>query len=228
MRYRAVLFDLDDTLLDFGLAEELAFAEAHRESGIEHPLERVRVRYREVNRGLWAAFEAGRLRKEEVVVERFRAVLREFGGDAARCVELNETYLSSLAGQGCMRDGAVALLDALRPRYALGVVTNGVQWVQERRVAHAGLAPYFRVLLTSEAAGVGKPDPAIFHRALAEIGVEPHDALYVGDNPRADVAGALGAGLDACWYDPAGAPYPPDLPEPTLTIRHLSELAERL
>jgi len=97
---------------------------------------------------------------------------------------------------------AAAVLQALGRRgLRLGVVSNADGRV-EQQIEAAGLRPLVAVVVDSMLAGVEKPDPRIFHIALASLGVAAEDALYVGDIPQFDVEGALRAGLKAILYDP--------------------------
>jgi FMN phosphatase YigB (HAD superfamily) len=80
-------------------------------------------------------------------------------------------------------------------------------------------------VLISEELGIAKPDSRFFAAACRAIGREPSEVLCVGDNPRADVEGALKAGIDACWYNPSGAEWTGTGPAPTFVVRDLLELA---
>jgi 2-haloacid dehalogenase len=228
MAYDAVLFDLDDTLLDFRQAEENAFAAAHAASGLSGPVDVARARYQQINRRLWDDFGAGLVTKEHVVRERFRLLLDEFGSEGGRCDEINTVFLSTLSDQGCALDDCHSVLETLRHSVRLGIVTNGVHAVQLRRIERAEIGSFFEVIVTSEEAGVGKPHAEIFEYALSRMGVAASAALYVGDHPHADMVGALGAGLDACWFNPSGVPFPHDNCHPTMMIRRLSELPRLL
>jgi putative hydrolase of the HAD superfamily len=87
-------------------------------------------------------------------------------------------------------------LESASPSYRLAVVSNF-----DQRLHHVfkglGLTPYFEFILTSAAARASKPDPAIFHHALATLGLPPSETAHVGDCPRADLAGAKSAGIPA-------------------------------
>jgi putative hydrolase of the HAD superfamily len=94
------------------------------------------------------------------------------------------------------------LLEALRPRYGLAIVTNGSGDIQRRRIAHLQLEPYFDAVVASTDIDAGKPDPLIFHHALEQLAVAPEATWHVGDGLKTDVAGALNAGLQAAvWYN---------------------------
>jgi len=114
---------------------------------------------------------------------------------------------------------------ALGRSYRLGVVTNGIDRVQRSRLAVAGLAPFFEVVVTSAGSGYTKPDPRILHVALDEMGVSPRHALYVGDDPAIDGAAARAAGVGFCWMDPGRRRGGP---RPRFRVRSLRELALRL
>lgn len=121
---------------------------------------------------------------------------------------------------------ALTVLDALAARYPLGLITNGPSDAQRAVVEALGVAPYFRWLLVSgdPDLGIRKPNPAIFHRALQLAGCPPEAALYIGDSPANDIAGAASAGLRSCWLNPAGQPLPTAVPRPDLQIVSLREL----
>lgn len=125
---------------------------------------------------------------------------------------------------------AIAVLGTLADRYPLGLITNGPSDAQRAVVEALSLAPYFRWLLVSGDAdlGVRKPDPGIFRRALQRAGCPPETALYVGDSPANDIAGAASAGLHTCWLNPSGQPLPQGAPRPDLQIASLRELLTAL
>jgi putative hydrolase of the HAD superfamily len=123
----------------------------------------------------------------------------------------------------CLRpDDTVATLEALRAGgKKLAVVTNGpVEW-QSRKLSTLGLAGYFDEVLISEAEGISKPDPRIFARALERCGVAPHEAMFVGDHPELDIAGARAAGMRTAWKR---VPYWPMTFDDVLVVDRLSEI----
>lgn len=93
-------------------------------------------------------------------------------------------------------DDVQPVLDALKPRVRLGTITNG-----SADLKAIGLAPYFQSMVAANSHGSAKPDPSIFHAACAELGVAPEQAVYVGDDPRLDVAAAGAAGLQTVWVN---------------------------
>jgi putative hydrolase of the HAD superfamily len=191
MNVRAVLFDLDGTLLN------------RRETfrcHLQRQLERLR--------DLFPAVEPHHL---ERMVELdangyaprpafYRLLETEFRlapGAAARLVEDFDTYYPEI----CVAvPNLASTLTALRAGGCrLGLITNGETRIQGRKIDRLGIRPLLDIVVISEAAGVRKPDPRIFAGALAEFGVEPAAAVYVGDDPDADIAGAKRSGLFAIW-----------------------------
>lgn len=114
------------------------------------------------------------------------------------------------------------MLEVLRQRYTLGVVTNG-----NADVSRLGLADYFAFALCAEDLGIGKPDPAPFLEALKRDNVEAHAAVHVGDHPGDDIAGAQRAGLRAVWFNPQGKAWSAEQ-APDAEIQRLSQLPDVL
>ena len=114
------------------------------------------------------------------------------------------------------------ILKDLATRYSLGVISNG-----NADVNHIGVGHLFDFSLSSEQAGVAKPDKLIFDQALQLAGTQAHETVYVGDDPGRDVLGAHAAGWHAIWFNPRLHPWPGGK-NPTAVIRHLNELEAKL
>ena len=98
-------------------------------------------------------------------------------------------------------DDVLPALDALAGRHELAVITNGPSDLQRRKLAVAGIDARLPLVFISGEVGYGKPDPRIFEHALAKLGIEPDEALMVGDRVNLDVAGARAAGVHAVWLN---------------------------
>jgi len=103
----------------------------------------------------------------------------------------------------------------------VAVLSNGWNPLQ---VAKARLAGFGGTVLASADLGVQKPSPVAFEALARELRTDPARCFYVGDDPRSDVAGALGAGFQAVWLDHEGKSYPADLPQPTHVVHSLEEV----
>jgi len=130
----------------------------------------------------------------------YRAAAEALGLKGGVDREMAAHFFDCYADACGLSDDTSSTLDALRQRgKLLGMITNGPTVWQQRKIDALGLGGRFDAVLISEAEGVSKPDPRIFARAVERLGVAPHEAMFVGDHPEIDVAGAKAAGLVAIW-----------------------------
>lgn len=195
---QAVFFDVDDTLVDY---EKAALAAFRAVLGPEAPYDEwLRLPHFE----RWTSGELG---FEEMRALRMADFLAQLGrddevGDAAR---LEAVRFDSLIGGCALYDDVLPCVSALRSRgLRLGLITNNEPTHQRAKIAAVGLDGMFDTVVISGELGVAKPRPGIFEHACAALGVDPAEAVHVGDNREADVAGAFGAGLHGVWLDRRG------------------------
>lgn len=224
MGYETVLLDADGTLLDFQAAQRQAFFAAMEQLGIaaDGPM---LDRYDRINRAQWERLERGEVSRQVMLSERFALLFSACGldGDPG---EANRAYGAALCEAAPLLKGAIGLLRALAPVAGLAIVTNGVARSQRRRFAASGIDRYVATILVSEEVGFEKPDPCFFEIALRECRVtDPRRVLVVGDSLSADIAGANAAGLDSCWFHPAGASLQAEKAVPTYIVSSLAEVA---
>ena len=198
---RTVLFDLDNTLLDFNRAERRALTLTLRELGIE-PTEEIMGRYSELNLAQWKLLELGKLTRDQVKVRRYRLLFQELGV-AHPAEDATRRYEGHLAEGLFLMEGAEALLQALIPRYRLYVVTNGTALVQQKRLQGAGLGAYFQGYFISEAIGFDKPRKEFFDLCFSVIpDFGPEETVIVGDSLSSDIQGGKNAGIRTIWFHP--------------------------
>jgi len=226
-KYKSLFFDADDTLFDYPRAERAALRACRGEFGLSVGFEAFVAAYRRHNRDLWQAFERGETTQGTLRVERFRRLAREFNLAGLPLERVSAFYLEALSGQSQLYPGTLAAVRALAKEFPLALITNGIASVQRRRFAASPLTRFFRTVVISEEVGAAKPDPRIFEPALRAVGVKAGDVLYVGDGVTSDMAAARNAGMDFCWFNPAGLPVP-DGHAPAFIIAALSELPLRL
>ena len=219
---RYVLFDVDDTLLDFGKAEAAAIRKTFERIGIPVTDELIR-RYSEINAQQWSRFEKGEITREKLLTERFDILFSELGINVPS--EMAQASYEYLLGIGhYFVDGAEELLQALKDKYELYIVSNGNASVQDRRLKSAGIIPYFKDIFISERVGFNKPSAEFFETCFERIpGFEKDKAVIVGDRLSSDILGGINAGVKTCWFNPRGDAPDPDIPA-DYEIKHLSEL----
>ena len=213
---RAVLFDLDETLLDRTASIQVFLKEQYQRFGphLAHiPFERYRERF-------LALDGCGYVPKDVV----YGKLIEEFAITVPADQLLEDFH--EYGWRACILfPGAVGLLQRLRMSgYKLAIITNGSIRSQQAKVLKSGLDRLVDQILISEEEGVRKPDPIIFRRACERLGVEPAACVFVGDNPEADVFGAHQVGMKAIWRK-GHLPWPSALPvQACHTIGGLDEL----
>ena len=200
-KYYCILFDADNTLLDFDAAERKALAETLTQYGIEPSSETMET-YRTINEGLWRQLEKGQIRREKLMNERFTRFLKEIGA-AGNGAEMNRYYLNQLSTHPDLMPGNVLdVLHELAEVATLAIVSNGAYKVQSARIADSGIARFMDGVYISEKVGASKPSARIFDAALRDLGVNDRSrVLVVGDDLLADIRGGQSAGLDTCWVN---------------------------
>lgn len=215
-----ILFDLDDTLFDhIGTARAtLAATAAGRATLRGVPVEDLYGRYSELLEELHPQVMTGRISYLEARQERFARLLAPY--EPAASPEAVNEFAQHYYGhyQQLRRPvaGALALLQALKPAYKIGIVTNNRLTEQQEKLRHLGMSALVDALITSEEVGVLKPDARIYQVALERLGASPAQTVMVGDNWQADVVGALAVGIRPLWLNRTGALRP---------LPHVAELA---
>ncbi len=205
--YKGFLFDADNTLFDYDAAEAQALDETFTRWLPGVPRDVARAAYRVINTRYWAALEKGSVKMAELKVGRFAELLSAVHAPGDPAV-ISAHYLAALGSTAILLPHAREVIQELSQRARLCLVTNGIASVQRGRLAVSGMADFFSAVLVSEELGIAKPDRRFFEQACAALGLPPADVLCVGDNPVADVGGAMAAGIDACWFCPGGQPWP--------------------
>ncbi len=220
--YKTLFFDVDDTLLDFGAAENNALQLLCKDMKLPFTPE-IEASYRKINKQLWRAFEEGTISRDEVLHTRFSLFFKEWGLEADG-IQLEQTYRTYLEQGHMLMDGAMELVTELQHRYDLYIVTNGVSRTQDIRLRSSGLYPHMKQIFVSEDTGYQKPMKEFFDYVFDRIpDFQPSTALIIGDSLSADIKGGQLAGLDTCWFNPKGLVNSTDI-IPTYEISDLHQL----
>lgn len=222
MGYDTLLFDVDNTLLDFDANEEESFRCMLLEKG-ETWTEEMFQTYRRMNEEMWKSIERGELDVDTVVNTRFSKFMAGYG-KAVDGVDWEKTYRRYL-NLGIQEMPEVhEVLSELNKHYRMYVITNGIGETQESRMERSGLSGYFAGSFISQQVGAGKPSAEFFNHVKTHVdGFCPERTLVIGDSLTSDIKGGYMAGLDTCWFCKEETKNRSGI-DPTYVIHRLSEL----
>ncbi|KOA18336.1 pyrimidine 5'-nucleotidase YjjG [Clostridium homopropionicum DSM 5847] len=227
MKYKLIIFDADETLLDFSKAEEYAFKNTMEYFNKEYETEYHFNTYKEINKNIWGEFEKELITAEELKEERFRRLFNKLNMNLDT-KEVNGKYIDNLC-QGCfILDGALELLNDLKGKFKLVLITNGLTTVQDARIRRSQIGEFFDSVVISEEVGVAKPNPGIFEFAFKKAGHNNKEtALIVGDSLTSDIKGGANFGIDTCWFNPKHLENTTEI-KPVYEIHSLNQLKDIL
>jgi putative hydrolase of the HAD superfamily len=243
MAVRAIVFDLFDTLVDLpmdalprvtvaGNTFPSTVGALHGAFAAVHPIEfeAFAAALRGIDRE-WRerVYAEGR---ELPTMERFARLLErlDVAADDALVERLTAIHMGMIAGLARTPTHHAALLEGLRSRYRLALCSNFSHAPTARALLDAaGLAPSLDAVVISHEHGLRKPRAEIFEATLAQLGVAPAEAIHVGDNLDADVAGAAAVGMRTVWITRCVGDADRTLekhrgPAPTWRVADLSEI----
>lgn len=198
---KTILFDLDDTILDFKKSERAALTKTLKELDIE-PTERILSQYSKYNISQWKRLELGEISRAEVKVNRYKLLFDEFNIDAAPELA-TAIYEKHLAVGHYFIDGAPEMLENLYTSYDLYLVSNGTKKVQDGRLASANITQYFKDIFVSEAVGFEKPSIKFFEYCFDRIpNFNKAQTVIIGDSLSSDIKGGINAGIKTIWFNP--------------------------
>ena len=204
-----LFFDWDNTVWDFSANSKLAMIECYEKFHLEKhfgPIENFLPEYYVVNDGLWSDYRKLKITKEELIRTRFNQTFKNLGlDDFELSMKVNEAYLDATTYKKELVPGAEEMLKTLKSRgYKLYVITNGFLEVQKRKMRNSGIEHLFNDSIISDEAGALKPSRAFFDYAFNKSGADPAQTLVIGDDPDADIAGAVEYGLKCVFFNRKG------------------------
>ncbi len=234
-KVKAVMWDVDGTLLNFLYAQRIAITDCLKDEGVNVTDEMV-SRYSQINDSYWKKLELGEVTKEELHIRRFTDLFDEYGIEGVDVGCFREKYLNILANTYAYEDGAYELCKALKGKVRQYVITNGVTSVQEKKLQLSGLRDLMDDVFISEQIGSPKPHAAFFDYCMKAIkDLDRSELLIVGDSLTSDIKGGVLYGIPTCWYRPKNFREQDDFNQeiygsftPDYEISHLEELNDIL
>lgn len=230
-RYTHLFFDLDHTLWDTDRNAEESLRELFQEMELDKTgipdFDAFHASYRTHNERLWGLYAENKVGRDAVRVHRFLHTLSDFGvDDQGLASQIADHFVARTPYRQHLIPGALSLLESLKGRFSLSIITNGFKEAQHVKLKSSGIDHFFDHIIISEVVGVHKPDPRIFYHAMEQAGVASAEScIMVGDTFQTDVCGAINAGITGVHFDPRGNQLHA---APIITIRKLEQLLDHL
>ena len=201
-KFDILLWDLDDTLLDFGQSENHAITACFDHFKIQYFKEMI-DRYSAINLSYWKRFEKGEIAKQEVLYGRFRQLFQEFGIKNIQPEEFQLLYQEELGSTFFYNDDSFEICRKLSDDFNQYIVTNGIVITQEKKLRLSKFDQIMDGICISEKLGFQKPQSQFFEKCFELIGnVDKEKVLIIGDSLTSDIKGGNNAGIATCWYNP--------------------------
>ena len=198
-----VFFDLDHTLWDFEKNSALTFEKILKHNTIKVDIEAFLAVYVPINLEYWKLYREEKVTKTELRYQRLKKTFNALAFDISDDLidTLSKEYIQHLSSYNHVFPYTFEILDYLKPKYKLHIITNGFQEIQDKKLKNANLYDYFSQIINSEMAGVKKPNPYIFELALDMAGTRPEQSVMIGDNIEADILGAQAVGFNTIHFN---------------------------
>lgn len=205
MKLTAVFFDLDNTLLDHSKTEMEAKREIYkmyREVFEDVSFEEFHDVYVKHNNRLWHLLTEEKITKDYLRLHRVKDSLEELNLNSEKSLEISYKYIEVYSQSFFMIDGAIEVLEEIKDKFPLGIITNGFVEVQKIKLEKTGLSKYFQSVVCSEDVGRMKPHPSIFDFAVKSLNSIAEESIYIGDNYLADIVGGRDFGMKTVYFNP--------------------------
>ena len=218
MPIKHIFFDLDHTLWDFEKNSAKAYHACFIKYNIGIDLNVFLEAYSPINKKYWKLYREDKVTKNDLKYGRLKEAFDLVNHSISKETILNiaDEYLDYLPQFNSLFEGSVEILDYLKPKYKLHIITNGFSEIQHTKLKTSRIYDYFTQIITSESVGVKKPNPKVFRFALKKANAIARESFMVGDNLEADIIGSENVGMQAILFNPDKARSP---------IRHKNEIS---
>ena len=225
MDIKHIFFDLDHTLWDFDRNSKLTFKQIFKEQNIQLKIDDFLEVYMPINLEYWRLYREDKISKSDLRYSRlkdvFDAINYKISDDLIHII--SDDYIKYLPKYNYLFDGTIEILEYLKGKYQLHIITNGFEEIQNLKLQKSGIDKYFKEIITSESVGVKKPNPKVFEFALMKAKTTTRNSIMIGDSYEADIIGALNFGMYAIHFTNGVKPQ-----KNILSIQSLAELKQYL
>ncbi len=229
MKYRNVFFDLDRTLWDFEKNTEETLHDLYDSLALKIYFPSFRefyTTYRRINDNQWELYRQDKISKDFLSTSRFYLTLKEAGAENFRLAgEIGTKYINDTPLKTGIFPHTHEMLEYLKDKYDLYILTNGFKDVQHSKVERSDLKQYFKEVITSEDCGHMKPSPLFFSYVIDKLKIQPSESIMIGDDIKVDIEGAANAGMDTIFFNSDEIKH---TAHPTFEIKSLDQIMDIL
>ena len=198
-----IFFDLDHTLWDFDKNSDLTFYKILETNNIKIDVSIFLHAYHPINRNYWNLYREDKVTKQHLRFYRLSDTFNQlnFNIDDEMINKLAVDYIEHLSDFNHLIPDSILILEELKSRYNMHIITNGFKEVQQRKLIKSGLMVYFQTITISEDVGVKKPDKFIFNHAISKANAKIENSIMIGDNYNADILGANNIGMKSIYFN---------------------------
>ena len=226
MQIKHIFFDLDHTLWDFETNSSKTFSHILKKNELDINFNDFIEVYKPINHKYWKLFREDKVSKKDLRYFRLKEAFDAINYKASDEIihTLSEEYITFLSQHNALFNNAIEVLEYLKEKYIMHIITNGFEEVQFKKLKNSNLLPFFDNIITSEKVGVKKPNPKIFQYAMDISGASSNESMMIGDNFEADILGAINVGMQAIFCEFNGEVAAQEVP----TVYNLLELKKFL
>lgn len=203
-RFEIILWDVDQTLLDFNRSQEYALCYSFEQFGKKADKTVISL-YSDINTSYWKRFELGEITKADLLTGRFATLFGQLGMEDVDVEKFQSVYQEALGSVFYFQDNSKELCKKLKGKVRQYALTNGVTRTQQNKLRLSGLDQILDGIFISEEIGYPKPERRYFEKCFGQIpDFKRQKALMVGDSLSSDMQGGNNAGVACCWYNPGG------------------------
>lgn len=198
MKIEHVFFDLDHTLWDFDKNSGLTFEKIFKLNNVNIEIDDFLRIYMPINLEYWRLYRDEKVTKEALRYNRLKKSFDKLNFEISDALidKLAIDYIDNLSSFNHLFEGTFEILDYLKSKYQLHIITNGFDEVQMKKMTSSKIIDYFDAIITSDSVGVKKPNPKVFNFALKKANATAENSVMIGDSLEADINGALNVGFN--------------------------------
>ena len=202
-KIKNIFFDLDHTLWDFDKNSDLTFFKILQKNNIKIDVNKFLFEYHPINRKYWDMYRENRVSKSDLrffrLSDTFNKLNYKVDDDIINKLAID--YIEHLSDFNNLIPDTFLVLEELKLKYNMHIITNGFKEVQRRKLEKSKLIHYFKTVTISEDVGVKKPDKLIFEHAIFSAKAKIENSIMIGDNYHADILGASALGIRAIYFN---------------------------